>query len=123
MTYSPSPQPLYYLNGKVSRVKFADVAAHAQVEGNIGFGGVDDHYFLAAVVAPGQPARLNYEPVPVAIPGSDTGLHFVSWSVRPANRESCGSLPDESRRKTAVLCRAEGLQRADGDRSGSLPRD
>ena len=85
MTYSPSPQPLYYLNGKVSRVSFTDVAAHAQVEGNIGFGGVDDHYFLAAVVAPGQPTRLNYEPVPVAIPGSDTGLHFVSWSVRPAN--------------------------------------
>ena len=85
MTYSPSSQPLYYLNGKVTRVKFPDVAAHAQVEGNIGFGGVDDHYFLAAVVAPGQPARLNYEPVAVAIPGSDTGLHFVSWSVRPAN--------------------------------------
>ena len=85
MTYSPSSQPLFYLNGKVTRVKFADVAAHAQVEGNIGFGGVDDHYFLAAVVAPGQSARLNYEPVPVAIPGSDTGLHFVSWSVRPAN--------------------------------------
>jgi YidC/Oxa1 family membrane protein insertase len=85
MTYSPSPQPLYYLTGKVSRVKFADVAAHAQVEGNVGFGGVDDHYFLAAVVSPGQPTRLNFEAVPVAVPGSDTGLHFVSWSVRPAN--------------------------------------
>ena len=84
MTYAPSPQPIYYLNGKVSRVSFADIAEHAQVEGNIGFGGVDDHYFLAAVVTPGQPTRLNYEPVPVAVPGSDAGLHFVSWSVRPA---------------------------------------
>ncbi len=27
MTYSPSPQPIYYLNGKVSRVSFSDVAA------------------------------------------------------------------------------------------------
>ncbi len=36
------------------------------------------------MVTPGQPTRLNYEPVPVAIPGSDAGLHFVSWSVRPA---------------------------------------
>jgi len=32
-------------------------------------------------VAPGQPARLNYEPVAVAIPGSDTGLHFVSFTA------------------------------------------
>jgi YidC/Oxa1 family membrane protein insertase len=31
---------------------------------------------------------VNYEAVPVAVPGSERGLHFVSWSVRPANAGS-----------------------------------
>ena len=101
MTYSPSSQPLYYLNGKVTRVKFPDVAAHAQVEGNIGFGGVDDHYFLAAVVAPGA----------AGAPELRTGSRRRSRVQTPActscrgrcgrrmPAERCGSLPD---RKTST---------------------
>jgi YidC/Oxa1 family membrane protein insertase len=88
LTYAPSSQPLYYLNGTVTRVQFSEIPQHQQVEGSIGFGGVDDHYFLAALVSPGQAARVNYEAVPVAVPGSERGLHFVSWSVRPANAGS-----------------------------------
>ena len=45
------------------------------------FGGVDDHYFLTAAIPSGQPVRLEYEPVPVAVAGSETGLRFVSWSA------------------------------------------
>jgi YidC/Oxa1 family membrane protein insertase len=52
------------------------------VDGAIGFGGADDHYFLTAIVSPGQPVRLQYDPVPVPVQGSDRGLNFVSWSVR-----------------------------------------
>jgi YidC/Oxa1 family membrane protein insertase len=88
MTYAPSPQPIYYKDGSVARVDFAEIPAHQQVEGPIGFGGVDDHYFLAAFVAPEQPARLQYEAVPVSVPGSERGLHFVSWSVRPATADA-----------------------------------
>ena len=86
MTYAPSPQPIYYRDGSVAASAFAEIAEHRRSRAHIGFGGVDDHYFLAAVVAPGQPTRLQYEPVPVRVPGSDRGLHFVSWSVRPPTR-------------------------------------
>ena len=33
---------------------------------------------LTAIVKPGQTVRLQYEPVPVAVAGSDRGLHFVA---------------------------------------------
>src|SRR5215203_2675823 len=83
MTYSPSSQPIYYLNGTVSRVGFADIPKHQHIEGPVGFAGVDDHYFLAAVVSPGGPLKVQYEAAPVTVEGSERGLHFVSWSVRP----------------------------------------
>jgi YidC/Oxa1 family membrane protein insertase len=82
MTYAPSPQPIYYRDRDVARVGFDDMAEHRVVDGNIGFGGVDDHYFLTAIVSPGQQLRLQYDPVPVAVAGSETPLHFVSWSAR-----------------------------------------
>ena len=82
MTYSPSPQPIYYRDHDVSRVAFDKIAEHRVVEGTIGFGGVDDHYFLTSIVSPGQQARLEYDPVLVQVPGSDRPLHFVSWGVR-----------------------------------------
>ena len=67
MTYAPSPQPIYYLNHSVERVAFDKIAEHRVVDGVIGFGGVDDHYFLTAIVSPGQPVRLQYDPVPVPV--------------------------------------------------------
>ncbi len=81
MTYSPSSQPIFYKDGDVSRIGFGDIAAHRVVEGNLGFGGVDDHYFLSAVLPAGQPVRLQYEPAPVTLEGADSPLQFVSWSV------------------------------------------
>jgi YidC/Oxa1 family membrane protein insertase len=82
MTYAPSPQPIYYLDHDVERIAFDKIAEHRVVEGNIGFGGVDDHYFLTAIVSPGQQIRLQYDPVPVPVAGTDKPLHFVSWSAR-----------------------------------------
>ena len=82
LTYSPSPQPIFYRDGDVSRIGFDDLAQYRTVDGNIVFGGVDDHYFLTAVRPSVQPTRLQYEPVPVAVEGSERGLHFVSWAVR-----------------------------------------
>jgi YidC/Oxa1 family membrane protein insertase len=82
LTYSPSAQPIYSRGRKVTRVGFDKIAESRVVEGNAEFGGVDDHYFLTALLSPAQPVRLEYDPVPVAVPGSDRGLHFVSWSAR-----------------------------------------
>lgn len=89
LTYSPSPQPIFFRDGSVNRVGFDDVNDERTVEGNVGFAGADDHYFLTAVVPPPAPARVQYEPLAVAVEGSERGLHFINWSVRfaaaPAN--------------------------------------
>ena len=82
LTYSPSPQPIFYRDREVTRVSFDKIPQSRVVEGSVGFGGVDDHYFITAVLPSGQPVKLEYDPVPVPIEGSERGLHFVSWSVR-----------------------------------------
>jgi YidC/Oxa1 family membrane protein insertase len=82
MIYAPSPQPIYYRDRDVARVGFDEIAEHRVVDGTIGFGGVDDHYFLTSIVAPGQQLRLQYDAVPVPVAGSDSSLHFVSWSAK-----------------------------------------
>ena len=82
LTYSPSAQPIFYRDRNVTRVKFDKIAENRVVDGNVGFGGVDDHYFITAVLPMGQPVRLEYEPMPLAVEGSEHGLHFVSWSAR-----------------------------------------
>jgi YidC/Oxa1 family membrane protein insertase len=84
MTYAPSSQPIFYRDRDVTRVKFSKIAEHQTVEGTVPFAGVDDHYFLSAVLPKSQPVRLAYQPVPVTVQGSDSGLQFVSWSVKSA---------------------------------------
>jgi YidC/Oxa1 family membrane protein insertase len=83
MTYAPSSQAILYRDRKVTRVGFKDLAKYQTTEGTFGFVGVDDHYFLSAELAPKEkePVRIQYEPVPVPIEGSDKALQFVAWST------------------------------------------
>ncbi len=84
LTYSPSPQPLFYKDGKATRVGFSDIAEQRTVEGSMLFAGADDHYFLTAALPAGQPITVNYDPVEVPVAGSDETLQFVSWSAKYA---------------------------------------
>ena len=79
--YIQPPQAIYYRDGDVERLNADDIAAQPVHEGQFRFAGVDDHYFIAAVVNPGQ-ARLEYRLVPVPVPGSDTPLGLLSVSYR-----------------------------------------
>ena len=81
MIYSPAPQPVYYKDGKAVRTKFTDLPTHGTAEGTFKFAGVDDHYFLAAVVT-AVPLRVDYRPIAIPPTGSDRGRHFVDWSVK-----------------------------------------
>jgi YidC/Oxa1 family membrane protein insertase len=81
MIYAPAPQPVYYKDGKAVRIKFADLQSHGSAEGTLKFAGVDDHYFLSAVVTD-VPLRVDYRPMVVPSSGSDGGRHFVDWSVK-----------------------------------------
>jgi YidC/Oxa1 family membrane protein insertase len=80
MNYNPAPRPLFYRGGEVTRVSFEDIPSQRVQEGQFGFVGVDDHYFLTALLSQ-QPVRVEFTPIPVAVEGSDKGLQFVDWSV------------------------------------------
>jgi YidC/Oxa1 family membrane protein insertase len=81
-TYSPPVQPIFFRDGKVTRVKPDQIAAQPTVEGAFGFIGVDDHYFLTALVKPQQPVRVDYTPVQVPVEGIAEGAKYVAWSAR-----------------------------------------
>jgi YidC/Oxa1 family membrane protein insertase len=81
-TYNPPPQPIFFKDGKVTRISPDKIASQPVQEGVFGFAGVDDHYFLAAVVKPNEPIRLEYSAVDVPIDGHPEGAHYVAWSAR-----------------------------------------
>ena len=80
-TYNPPPQPIFFKDGKVSRIAPAKIAAQPAQEGTFGFAGVDDHYFLVAVVKPKVAIRVEYAPVDVEMEGYPEGVHYVSWAA------------------------------------------
>jgi YidC/Oxa1 family membrane protein insertase len=81
-TYSPPLQPIYFKDGDVTRIAPDQIAAQPVVEGTFGFVGVDDHYFLVALVKPKEPIRATYAPVNVQLPASPDPAQYVSWSAR-----------------------------------------
>jgi YidC/Oxa1 family membrane protein insertase len=81
-TYNPPPQPVFYRDTKVTRVTPDKIPAQPVQEGTFGFAGVDDHYFLVAVVKPTGPVRLEYAPIAVPLEINPDGAHYISWSAR-----------------------------------------
>jgi YidC/Oxa1 family membrane protein insertase len=65
--YVQPPSGIYHRDGDVERLMPDDVLEGPTHEGQFRFAGMDDHYFLAVAVNPGQ-ARLEYRPV--ALPGA-----------------------------------------------------
>ena len=86
--YDPAPQAIFFKERKVTRVAPRSLAAAMQ-EGTFGFAGVDDHYFLSALVDVNQPIRVDYQP----LDGKREGRRrFASWSARfpsPPHGLSC----------------------------------
>ena len=81
-SYNPPPQPIFYKDGKVTREAPAKIAAQPIQEGTFGFAGVDDHYFLTALVKPEAALRVQYAAVDVTLPDNPDGAHYVDWSAR-----------------------------------------
>jgi YidC/Oxa1 family membrane protein insertase len=75
---------IHFLNGDVERLDPSDVQAAPRYEGPVRFAGVDDHYFLAAALPGGEPARVEYAPTAPAVPGDTQGAtrSFIAFSVR-----------------------------------------
>jgi YidC/Oxa1 family membrane protein insertase len=80
--YNPPPQPIYFKDGKVTRITPAKIDQQPVPDGTLGFAGVDDHYFLVAVVAPKPSIHVDYHALDMPIPGSADAAHFIAWSAR-----------------------------------------
>ena len=78
--YVQPPQAIYHRAGDVERLDLADVTEQPVHEGQFRFVGVDDHYFIATAVNPGQ-ARIEYHPL--TLPGADaTQRVLLSQTLR-----------------------------------------
>ena len=78
--YTQPPQAIYYRDGSATRIRANNVASQPAHEGSFQFAGIDDHYFLAVAVNPGQ-ARLEFQAV--TLPGSnETQRQLLASSIR-----------------------------------------
>jgi YidC/Oxa1 family membrane protein insertase len=81
-SYNPPPQPLFFKDGKVTRVTPAKIPQQPLVEGTFGFAGVDDHYFLTAIVHPEAGLRVQYAAIDTEVKDVPDGAHYIDWSAR-----------------------------------------
>lgn len=83
-TYQP-PQAIFQLGTDVSRVPAESLTEQPVMEGALHYAGVDDHYFLAALVSRGKHTRVEYRPVTVA--WDDGPRTLVEYRVRVAGND------------------------------------
>ena len=85
--YVQPPQGIYHLDGSVERLTGGDLEEQPAHEGPFRFVGIDDHYFIAVALNPGQ-AQVEFQPTPIAGP-EETQRVLVSQSFTfpqsPAN--------------------------------------
>jgi len=85
--YVQPPQGIYHRDADVERLALDAVAEQPVHEGVFRYAGVDDHYFLAAALNPGQ-ARIEYRPAPLTGPADVQRLllaHTVRFQQAPQN--------------------------------------
>ena len=80
--YVQPPAAIYHRDGKVVRLTTADAGEQPAHEGQFLFAGIDDHYFIATAIKPGQ-ARVEYAPVSVG--DANTQRNFLSFALRYDN--------------------------------------
>ena len=74
------PEVILHRAGKVERVAIAKITDQPIEDGTFRFAGIDDHYFMMAVVNPGQ-ARFEYRALVVPGPAG-TQRQLISQAVR-----------------------------------------
>ena len=75
------PQAIFHRDGDVERLNLGALTSQPTYEGNFRFAGIDDHYFIAALLNPGQ-ARLTYRPISITVPGGDAPTQFIAGEFR-----------------------------------------
>jgi YidC/Oxa1 family membrane protein insertase len=80
-------QAIYYTNGDVEREPPGSLGGAAVREGQFRWAGVDDHYFISAVLQPPAPTRLEYRPATITVSeptprGELQTGQYVAYAVR-----------------------------------------
>jgi YidC/Oxa1 family membrane protein insertase len=77
-------------DGKVERLSVANLQKQSRYESAVRFAGVEDQYFLSAVLAAPQVVRLDYQPITLPIPDDKENRTraFITYSVRVAGAAS-----------------------------------
>ena len=76
--YVQPPQGIFHRDGDVERLAGDALVEQPVHEGVFRFAGIDDHYFLAAALNPGQ-SRIEFRPTPITGPG-ETQRQLLSHS-------------------------------------------
>jgi YidC/Oxa1 family membrane protein insertase len=80
--YVQPPEAIFHRDGSVERIRADKIAEEGSPEGQFRFAGVDDHYFIAAAIDPGQ-ARMEFRPLTLPAPG-DAMRQLLSYTIHPA---------------------------------------
>jgi YidC/Oxa1 family membrane protein insertase len=79
-TYVQKPQGILFRNGKAERLPLNTIQEQSVYEGEFGFAGIDDHYFIATLIEPGS-VRIQYEPILAPLEGSDQKRELLAWNM------------------------------------------
>jgi YidC/Oxa1 family membrane protein insertase len=79
--YVQPPQAIYHRDGSVERLTASKVSEQPTHEGQFRFVGVDDHYFLAAAINPGQ-VRADFRALALPGPTEGTQRQLLSQTLR-----------------------------------------
>jgi YidC/Oxa1 family membrane protein insertase len=87
--YVQKAEALFFQDGKVRRLAAKDFATQPVYEGDFRFAGVDDNYFMTAVLSPGQ-AKVLYQAVSIPPPANskDPARELVSFAVEPRSLDT-----------------------------------
>lgn len=81
--YSKKTEGILFRAGAIERHDAKAIATQPTYEGDVRWGGVDDHYFMSTALFAGSGARLVYETTSIPNPDGKTTADYVAYTVKP----------------------------------------
>ena len=81
--YSRKPAGILFRAGAIERHDAKAIVTQPAYEGDVRWGGVDDHYFMSAALFAGSGARLVYEATSMPNGDGKTTSDYVAYTVKP----------------------------------------
>ena len=81
--YSKKPAAILFRAGSIERHDAKAIVTQPTYEGDVRWGGVDDHYFMSTALFGGPGARLVYEATSMPNADGKTTSDYVAYTVKP----------------------------------------